>query len=188
MLHNALQESNHDGGQRDSFFGPGDFGLNPIRTGSPSSESVYGAEKKSIFFDSSVPSTPMYNSSFSPRFSDGPDDHAFYMNDGGLFPSRDSFARFDSMRSTADGPSLGRFDSMRSTTDGPSFGSLARFDSMRSTADAPPSLARFDSMRSTTDYSGGFLSFDDDPFGSTGPFKSSESQTPRQNSDSWSAF
>jgi len=202
-LHKILQETDHDSGLHDSFFGRGDFGLNPIRTESPSAESVFGAEKKSPFFDS-VPSTPMYNSNYSPRFSEGPEDHAFdrfsrfdsfSMTDGGLFTPRDSFSRFDSMHSTADPPGLVRFDSMRSTmdapfgaTDAPS-GSLSRFDSMRSTADPPPfgSLARFDSTRSTTDYGGGFPSFDDaDPFGSTGPFKPSE--TPRRSSDNWSVF
>lgn len=192
------KEADHDREPHDSFFGMGDFGLNPIRTESPSAESVSGGEKKSPFFDS-VPSTPLYNSSFSPRFGEGPEDHAFdrfsrfdsfNMNDGGLFPPHDSFSRFDSMRST-DPPSLARFDSMRSTADTTSFGDLGRFDSMRSTADPFPTgtLARFDSIRSTTDYGGGFQSFDDtDPFGSTGPFKSQESQTPRRSSDNWSAF
>lgn len=194
------KETDHGRTQHDSF-GMGNFGLNPIRTESPSAGSVFGAEKKSPFFDS-VPSTPMYNSSFSPRVGEGQEDHgfdrfsrfdSFNMNGGDLFPQHDSFSRFDSMRSTADPPSLARFDSMRSTTDAPSFGSLSRFDSMRSTVDYPSTggLTRFDSMRSTTDYSGGsFLSFDDaDPFGSTGPFKpSSEGQTPRRSSDNWSAF
>lgn len=180
--------SDHDREQHDSFFGPGDFNLNPIRTESPSAESVYGAyNNKAPSFDS-VPSTPLYNSSFSPRFSDGFEDNnlfdnrfsrfdSFNMSDGGLFTPRDNtFSRFDSMRSSAaDPPSLARFDSMRSTTsEMPSFGNFARFDS----------------MRSTSDFGAGFPSFDDDPFGSSEPFKSSttDGQTPKKNNDAWSAF
>ncbi|ONK64215.1 uncharacterized protein A4U43_C07F23330 [Asparagus officinalis] len=210
------KEIDHDRSLHDSFFGPGDFGLNPIRTGgSPSAESVYGADKKGPFFDS-VPSTPLYNSSFSPRFNEASEDHSFSrfdsfnMSDGGLFPTRD-FSRFDSMRST---PSLARFDSMRSTSDAP-FGGLEGFDSMHSSIPPLGSLQRFDSMRSTSEYGGGFSSFDDtDLFGSTGPFKTSEtprwssetpkwssdtpkwssdtpkwsSETPRRSTDSWNAF
>lgn len=218
------KETDHDRSQHDSFFGVRDFGLNPIRTESPSAESVYGKER-GPFFDS-VPSTPLFQSGSSPRFSvsgssprfsEAPEDHSFdrfsrfdsfNMNDSGPFQTRDSFGRFDSMRSTADTSfgNLSRFDSMRSTADAP-FGSFERFDSMRSTADPPvSSLARFDSMRSTTDapvsgfarfdsmnnttdYGHSFPSFDDaDPFGSTGPFKSSESQTPKRGTDHWSAF
>ncbi|KAJ6840453.1 epidermal growth factor receptor substrate 15-like [Iris pallida] len=219
------KEADHDRNQHDSFFGAGDFGLNPIRTESPGAESVYRKDK-SPFFDS-VPSTPLHLSGSSPRFSsprfnEGPEDHAFdrfsrfdsfSMNDTGPFATHDSFGRFDSMRSTADPPfathdSFGRFDSMRSTTDPPfsSHDSFGRFDSMRSTADPPlgsltrydsmqstsvsplGNLARFDSIRSTADNARGFPSFDDaDPFGS-GPFKSTESETPRRGTDSWSAF
>ncbi|PHT90978.1 hypothetical protein T459_06091 [Capsicum annuum] len=138
---------------------------------------------------------------------------SFNTNDSGPFGSRDSFSRFDSFNMNDSGPfgtrdSLSRFDSMRSTRDSDydhgSFqqrDSFARFDSFRSTADSdynfglfPPreSLSRFDSMRSTrdTDQGHGFTSFDDaDPFGSSGPFKTSaESQTPRRDSDSWKAF
>ncbi|KAG9442569.1 hypothetical protein H6P81_018423 [Aristolochia fimbriata] len=73
-----------------------------------------------------------------------------------------------------------------------SFDSFSRFDSFNmhdSGLFAPrESLARFDSIRSTRD-STAFTSFDDsDPFGSTGPFKSLDNQTPRRNSDNWSAF
>ncbi|XP_068640018.1 uncharacterized protein [Aristolochia californica] len=73
-----------------------------------------------------------------------------------------------------------------------SFDNFSRFDSFNmhdSGLFAPrESLARFDSIRSTRD-SGAFTSFDDsDPFGSTGPFKSLDNQTPRRTSDNWSAF
>ncbi|KAK1290568.1 hypothetical protein QJS10_CPB18g00695 [Acorus calamus] len=134
--------------ESNSYFGSSDFGLNPIRTDSPSASSVFGKEK-SPFFDS-VPSTPLFNSSASPKYSQGPDDtydsfkrfESFNMNDGGLFGQRESLARFDSIRSSAE-----------------------------------------------FDHNGGFSSFDDkDPFGTSGPFTSSESQTSRRASDHWSAF
>lgn len=254
-----------------SLFGPDDWGLNPIKTGSrgtdaslpkqgpffdsvpstpsnavfpnqgpffdsvPSTPSNTSFQKQGPFFDSvpstplynlssqadnlfarnssqyafadSVPSTPMYNFSSSPKkFSEGSEEQhsfdsssrfdSFNMHDSGPFGSRESFSRFDSMRSTRDSTDFeqGYFDQPET---------LARFDSFRSTADSDynfglfpprPSLTRFDSMSSTldTDHGHGFPSFDDtaDPFGSGEPFRSSshESQTPRRDSDSWKAF
>ncbi|CAK9137036.1 unnamed protein product [Ilex paraguariensis] len=167
---------------------------------SPHADSFF--QKKSPFaFADSVPSSPMFNNS-PRRFSAGSEEQSFdsfsrfdsfNMNDHGVFPTRESFTRFDSMRSTADS------DYSHGFTQPPE--SLTRFDSMRSTADSdyglglfPPrdSLTRFDSIRSTRDseYGHGFPSFDDtDPFGSSEPFKISlESQTPRRDSDSWRAF
>ncbi|KAL0304781.1 UNVERIFIED_CONTAM: hypothetical protein Sangu_3065800 [Sesamum angustifolium] len=162
--------------------------------------------RKSPFaFADSVPSTPMYNSSNSPRFGEGSEEpysfdsfsrfDSFNMRDSGPFSSRESFTRFDSMRSTRDSEFDQGYLAPRE--------SLSRFDSFRSTADSdynfglfPPreTLTRFDSMRSTRDsidYGHGFPSFDDaaDPFGSGEPFKTShEAQTPRKDSDSWKAF
>ncbi|XP_010940223.1 uncharacterized protein [Elaeis guineensis] len=171
---------------RHNLFGSDDFGLYPIRTDSPSAASVFGKEKKNPLFDS-APSTPLFSSSFSPRFNEGPDDNSF-----------DSFAHFDSFRMQETGVThnqiFARFDSIRSTTDYHDSGvpqneTLARFDSMHSTTDHPQhqTYARFDSIRSTTDFSRGF-SFDDaDPFGS-GPFKTSESHSPRTGTNNWSAF
>lgn len=140
------QESDHELNKQSSFFG--DFDLNSIRTDSPDGDSFFQKKEKSPFFADSVPSTPLFNSSSPPGYSE---EHSFDsfarfnsfgMNDGGLFPPREGFARFDSIRSTRD-----------------------------------------------SDQSRGFPSFDDaDPFGATGPFKSSESQTPRRDSDSWRAF
>ena len=147
---------------------------------------MFGKEKKNPLFDS-APSTPLFSSSFSPRFNEGPDDNSF-----------DSFAHFDSFRMQETGVThnqiFARFDSIRSTTDYHDSGvpqneTLARFDSMHSTTDHPQhqTYARFDSIRSTTDFSRGF-SFDDaDPFGS-GPFKTSESHSPRTGTNNWSAF
>ncbi|XP_043711028.1 LOW QUALITY PROTEIN: epidermal growth factor receptor substrate 15-like 1 [Telopea speciosissima] len=133
---------------RDSFFP--DLGLNPIKTESPQAGSMF--QKKSLFnFDDSVPSSPLFNSGYSPRYNEGSVDHSF-----------DNLSRFDSF-------------SMHDSGFFPPRETLARFDSIRSTADST--------------YSRDFPSFDDtDPFGSSGPFKSSsENQTPRS-SDNWSAF
>ncbi|CAL9161648.1 actin cytoskeleton-regulatory complex protein PAN1 [Musa acuminata AAA Group] len=199
------KESDHQKRRQNFSFGSDDFGLfPPIKTDSPSAASVAGKEK-GPFFDS-VPSTPLFNSGFSPRFTDGPDDHSFDSfsqhdffgtNDTGAFAQREGLSRFDSFRSTTDysrGESLVRFDSIRSTADynssrGESF---ARFDSMRSTTDynssRGESFARFDSMRSTTDHSRGYSSFDGgDLFGSE-PFKSSESHSPKKGTTNWDAF
>ncbi|XP_008812401.2 actin cytoskeleton-regulatory complex protein PAN1-like isoform X2 [Phoenix dactylifera] len=176
------KESEDDKGRYN--FGSDDFGLYPIRTDSPSAASVFGKEKKNPLFDS-APSTPLFSSSFSPRFNEGLDDNSF-----------DSFAHFDPFIMQETGVThnriFARFDSIRSTTDYsgvPQNQTLARFDSIRSTTEHPQhqTYARFDSIRSTTDYSGGF-SFDDaDPFGS-GPFKTLESHSPRTGTDNWSAF
>lgn len=113
-----------------------------------------------------------------------------------MFQQRSLFA--DSVPST---PLFNSGHSPRSFGEGSdehSFDNFSRFDSF-STHDSggffqpPNSIARFDSIRSTTtDYAHGhgFTSFDDsDPFGSSGPFKTSlESQTPRRASDNWSSF
>ncbi|XXG39203.1 hypothetical protein AAC387_Pa01g0224 [Persea americana] len=143
---NKTKESDHEHDRRNSFFDSGDLGLNPIRIDSPSSDSLFQKKEKSSFFADSIPSTPLFNSSSPPRYSV---EHSFdsstrfdSMNDTGFFPQHESFARYDSIRSTRD-----------------------------------------------SDQSRGFPSFDDaDPFSSTGPFKSSESQTPRRGSGGWSAF
>ncbi|KAJ4784731.1 Calcium-binding EF hand family protein [Rhynchospora pubera] len=136
--------------QRNSFFTSGDdFGLNPIRTESPSASSVYG-KKKSSFFDDSVPSSPAFSATgFSPKFNDNTSFNygrfdSFKTEDSGFFPQDSNrLSRFDSMASSK-GDTLSRFDSMRSSAD---FGHRRTFDS-------------FD---------------DNDPFGSTGPFKASGS-------------
>lgn len=76
--------------------------------------------------------------------------------------SLDSFSRFDSFSMNDSG-----FFSQRET--------LTRFDSISSTRDS--------------DHNRGFPSFDDtDPFGSSGPFKSSASHSPKRDSGSWNAF
>uniref|UniRef100_A0A0D9WUD1 Uncharacterized protein n=1 Tax=Leersia perrieri TaxID=77586 RepID=A0A0D9WUD1_9ORYZ len=148
------------------------FDSGPSRAESPTASSIYGKEQRG-FFDSSVPSTPMYNSSFSPRYSEAGDDSSFDtfsqmdsfgMNDSNSFGQRDSFSRFDSFRSNADqggNDTFGRFDSFRSNADqggGNSF------------------------------MSRGYSFDEDDPFG-TGPFKSSDTSSPtKHGTDRWSAF
>ncbi|WOK99912.1 epidermal growth factor receptor substrate 15-like 1 [Canna indica] len=177
------KENDHQRRRQNFSFGSDDFGLfPPIKTDSPSAASAAGKEK-GPFFDS-VPSTPMYSSGFSPRFNDGPEDHSFDSfsqhdffgtHDSGTFGQRESPSRFDSFRSTTDynmGESLARFDSMRSTTD----------------YSKGESFARFDSMRSTTDFGGGFSSFDSGDLFGSGPFKSSESHSPKKGTTHWDAF
>ena len=134
-----------------SFFDSGDFGLNPIKVDSPTASSEFGKDKRSSFFADSVPSSPLFNSTSPMSFNDRSDNHSFdassrfdsfSMGDSGLFPQRETLARFDSIRSTNE------------------FGHSRDF------------------------------SFDDgDPFGSSGPFKSTETHSPRKKgSDNWSAF
>ncbi|KAE8703850.1 Calcium-binding EF hand family protein, putative isoform 2 [Hibiscus syriacus] len=148
-------------------------------------DNMFKGKGSSIFADS-VPSTPAYHYS-QQSFGEGSEAHSFdsfsrsdsfNMQDSGLFQSR-SFDRFDSMRSSTD------FDQ------GYGF-PPSRFDSFNARDQPDKSLSRFDSIGSTTgfDHSHEFASFDDnDPFGSTGPFKTSlESRTPRRDSDKWSAF
>ncbi|CAL5371415.1 unnamed protein product [Camellia sinensis] len=153
-------------------------------------------QQKSTFAFDSVPSTPMYNFSNSPqRFSEGSEDRtfdsfsrfdSFNMHDSGVFPANESLTRVDSIRSTRDsdyGRGFSRFDSFRSTSES-DYGQGGIFP--------PREYARFDSIRSTRDSDDRhrFQSFDDaDPFGSSGPFKTSlDSQTPRRDSDNWRAF
>ncbi|KAL5562330.1 hypothetical protein UlMin_032077 [Ulmus minor] len=149
----TTKDMEHERNNDNYFFGAGDFGLNPIRTGSQNAGSP-SQNNRSFAFDDSVPSTPLYNlSTFSPKY-----------NKDGSEPSFDSFSRFDSFNSTHDS---GFF---------PSKDTFSRFDSVRGSRDF--------------DQSQGFPSFDDsDPFGSSGPFRTSlDSQTPKKGTDSWSAF
>eukprot|EP00262_Sarcandra_glabra_P009992 TRINITY_DN2483_c0_g1_i3.p1 TRINITY_DN2483_c0_g1~~TRINITY_DN2483_c0_g1_i3.p1 ORF type:complete len:976 (-),score=223.90 TRINITY_DN2483_c0_g1_i3:85-2676(-) len=146
------KESDHERNRQNSFFGSGDLDLNPIRTDSPNSDTMFQKKEKSPFsFADSVPGTPHFSTGFSPRYSAGSEE----------LPSFDTLSRFDSF-------------------------------SVNDTGLFPPrdTLARFDSVRSTNfDHSREFPTFDDaDPFGSSGPFKSLDSQTSRRGSDNWSAF
>ncbi|KAM7258842.1 hypothetical protein ACFE04_014583 [Oxalis oulophora] len=133
----------------------------------------------------------------------------------GLSP-RNSLSRFDSFRSTADSdannggfPSLDSLNPHDSGFFQSSQSSFSRFDSLRTPRDSDQnygfdshqtprdsdnsrgfdSFSRFDSFRSSTETSheNRFTSFDDsDPFGSTGPFRTSF-ETPRKSSDNWNS-
>ncbi|XP_044510291.1 epidermal growth factor receptor substrate 15-like [Mangifera indica] len=171
------------------FFGSSDFGVNPIRTGSPSVESSF--QKKSPFtFDDSVPATPVSRFGNSPpRYSDasGFDSFtkfdSFSMHDGGFSKDfgNDKFSRFDSINSSRDfgNDKFSRFDSINSSRD---FGN-DKFSNLDSSRDfGHEKLARFDSINSTKDFgnSQGFYSFDDtDPFGAGGSFKVSFESNPK---------
>ncbi|KAF3956087.1 hypothetical protein CMV_018762 [Castanea mollissima] len=165
------QERNGD----NYLFGYGDFGLNPIRTGSPQAGGLF--QKKSTFaFDESVPNTP-----------------------GGLFQKKSTFAFDESVPST---PLYSSSNSPhRYEGSGPAFDGFSRFDSF-STHDsgffAPReshTIARFDSVLSSrdSDQGHGFPTFEDsDLFGSE-PFRTSidsqpASQPARKTSDNWNAF
>ncbi|KAK1586651.1 hypothetical protein Q3G72_004600 [Acer saccharum] len=153
--------------------------------------------KSSSIFADSVPSTPAYNTfdmgKSSSIFADSvPSTPAYnYGNSGSEDNSFNAFSRFDSFNMPDfQSPSLSRFDSSRSTRDSDQqgLGFVPKFDSFNAHEgnlfqSSQSSLSRFDSMRSTTDFdhTHGFPSFDDsDPFGSTGPFKTS-AETPRTN-------
>jgi epidermal growth factor receptor substrate 15 len=139
------------------------FDSGPGGTESPTARSTYGGGQQKGFFDSSVPSTPMYNnSSFSPRYSEAGDDSfsqldAFGAKDNS-FGQRDSFSRFDSFGSSAE---LGGKDAF-GVNDNNSFGqrdSFSRFDSFGSSAELGgnnnDAFGRFDSFRSNADQGGG---------------------------------
>ncbi|KAF2312510.1 hypothetical protein GH714_034914 [Hevea brasiliensis] len=107
------------------------------------------------------------------------------------FPSR-----FDSFRDSDNSHGFpSSFDSFRETRDSGHGQGFSRFDSFNAndsgfSQSSGNSVARFDSVRGSRETDNSRLSFDDsDPFGSTGPFKTSvESETPRKSSDNWKAF
>ncbi|KAL2522025.1 intersectin-1 [Forsythia ovata] len=155
-----VQDADYERHRESSLFISDGWVINPIRTGSTGTEAML--PKQGPLFDS-VPSTPMYSSSNSPRrFDEGSEEHysfdsfsrfdSFNMNETCPFSSRPSFSRFDSMRSTRDSEFYQGYFAPRK--------SLARFDSFHSMADsdynfAPflshDSLTRIDSMHSTKD-------------------------------------
>ncbi|CAN6544824.1 unnamed protein product [Malus baccata var. baccata] len=154
------------------FSGPGEFDLNPIRTGS-SQGGGFSQKNRPFTLDDFVPSTPLsaFNSGFSPpRYKDSSE------------PSFDTFSRFDSFRSTQDTgfypqpETLGRFDSMRSSRDFDQGNGFPTFD------DIPDPFGSWAPFRSSLDSQ--TPRRDSVPFGSSGPFRTSlDSQTPRRESD-----
>ncbi|XP_021601726.1 epidermal growth factor receptor substrate 15 isoform X2 [Manihot esculenta] len=103
---NPASTKDSDSDKHRDFFGTGDFGVKPIRTESPSSESIF--QKKSPFFEDSVAGSPVSRFGNSPRYSEAGD-------------SFDNFSRFDSFSMQESGFSPGekltRFDSISSTKD-----------------------------------------------------------------------
>ncbi|XP_061372845.1 uncharacterized protein LOC133315266 [Gastrolobium bilobum] len=200
---NTVNTKDSDSEQQRDFFKSGDFGINPVRTGSTHTDGTFHT-KSPFTFDDSVPGTPLSKFGNSPRYSEAGDHFfdmsrydSFSMHESGYSPQAERFTRFDSMSSSKDfgynPDKFTRFDSISSSKD---FGynpeKLTRFDSMSSSKDFGVSHqghARFDSISSTKGFSGPFSFDDSDTFGSSGPFKvSSENQSPKRNSDSWSAF
>lgn len=182
------KDLDHEKNGESYFFGSSDFGASPRQTDSPSADSMF--HKKSAFgFDDSVSGSPNSRAGNSPRFSGGAGDSFF-----------DNMSSYDSFSTTQD-RSFSRFDSISSNAGQNSYSTqernFSRFDSMSSNAGQNSfstqdrGFSRFDSINSSAgfDHSRGFSFDDSDPFGSSGPFKvSSESQTPKKDSDKWNAF
>ncbi|XP_030512940.2 epidermal growth factor receptor substrate 15-like 1 [Rhodamnia argentea] len=113
----SSKDTDHEGFKDDYLFGSMEFGLNPIRTGMPQA-----GFQKSVFFDESVPSTPLYASGFSPKYSE---------------PSRPSFDSSSRQKKSIffdeSVPSTplytSGFSPKYSEPSGPSFDSSSRFDS-----------------------------------------------------------
>ncbi|MED6119238.1 hypothetical protein PIB30_117472 [Stylosanthes scabra] len=180
--------SMHDGGfspqpegftRFDSFSGNKDFGYsgeNFSRSDSMSSNRDFGLNEKFSRFDSISSSRDVgFNNDKFSRF-----DSISSSRDVGF--NNDKFSRFDSMSSSSQdfgyhSETFPTFDSMSSSSRDFGFGheGHARFDSISSTKDLGHSSA---------------FSFDDnDPFGSSGPFKvSSDTNSSKKASDNWSAF
>ncbi|XP_050230419.1 uncharacterized protein LOC126679435 [Mercurialis annua] len=102
------------------------------------------------------------------------------------------FSRFDSFRDTDHSQGLpSRFDSFRESDN--SHGFMSRFDSFNANDSgfSENSFATSDSVRGPNDHdnSHASLSFDEtDPFGSTGPFRTSAGSETPKSSDNWKAF
>lgn len=150
------------------FFKSGDFGLNPVRTGSTATDGAFHT-KSPFAFDDSVPGTPFSKFGNSPRYSEAGDhffetsrfDSSFSMHESGNSPQAERFTRFDSISSNRDfgnnQEKFSRFDSISSSKDfGYSHEKLSRFDSISSSKDfgynPPDTLTRFDSMSSSKDF------------------------------------
>ncbi|EOA39507.1 hypothetical protein CARUB_v10008122mg [Capsella rubella] len=161
-----------------------DFGGKPFASETPRSDNLFPG--RSPFMFDSVPSTPAHDDFSSNSFSRF---DSFNSNNNDAF----SLSRTDSMRSTSEpDPFASRFDSFNYQRYD-SFNAQSFDSSSNNNASETPkaSLTRFDSIGSTrdSDYSHGFGFDDHDPFGSTGPFKTttSSAETPRS-SDHWNAF
>ncbi|XP_011654280.1 actin cytoskeleton-regulatory complex protein pan1 isoform X2 [Cucumis sativus] len=147
------------------FFGSSDFDTSSVRTGSPNADSFF--QRKSPFFEDSVPPTPLSRfGNSSPRYSDVGDHYfdnssrfdSFSMQDGSFSPQREKFSRFDSISSSRDfgnnQEKFSRFDSISSSRDfGNNQEKFSRFDSISSSRDFghnQDKFSRFDSMSSSS--------------------------------------
>ncbi|KAK6154047.1 hypothetical protein DH2020_013686 [Rehmannia glutinosa] len=147
-----------------SLFGPDDWGLNPIKTGSKGIDTIL--PKQGPFFDS-VPSTPQYNFSIEsslpkqgPFFDSVPSTPQYNFASSphvdNMFSRNSPFAFADSVPST---PMYNSNTSPKRFSEGSeeqhSFDSFSRFDSFNMHDSGPfgsrDSFSRFDSMRSTRD-------------------------------------
>lgn len=127
MFANIMWQDTDSDKHRD-FFGSDDFGVKPVRTESPSTESIY--QKKSPFFEDSVPATPLSRFGNSPRYSEAGDHFdnfsrfdSFSVQEGGFSP-REKLTRFDSINSTKD---FGHSRAFSSFDDSDPFGSSGPF-------------------------------------------------------------
>ncbi|KAL1547095.1 epidermal growth factor receptor substrate 15-like 1 [Salvia divinorum] len=97
-----------DGAKNDEkyFFGSNDFGASPERSSSPRAESAF--PKSNLFFEDSVPSTPLTRTGDSPRYGNDSRDpfesfsryDSFSTHDNASSPRGETHARFDSMSSS----------------------------------------------------------------------------------------
>ncbi|KDO71508.1 hypothetical protein CISIN_1g000940mg [Citrus sinensis] len=157
------KEAAHDQHLDSSMFGLDDFNIKPIKTELFHSNNLFPGKSSSIFADS-VPSTPAYSITNSPRrFSAGPDDYSFDKGKSPFIfadsvPSTPAYNFGNSPRRFSGGSedhsfdNLSRFDSFNMHDGGlfqsPSH-SLSRFDSVHSTRDSDPNYglsSRFDSF------------------------------------------
>ncbi|KAK7351813.1 hypothetical protein VNO77_11527 [Canavalia gladiata] len=152
--------------QQGDFFKSGDFGINPVRTGSSHTDGTFPT-KSPFIFDDSVPATPLSKFSNSPRYSEAGDHFfdmsrfdSFSMHESGYSPQPERLTRFDSISSSNDfgynNEKFSRFDSISGSKDfGYSNEKFTRFDSISSSRDFgynPERLTRFDSMSSSKDF------------------------------------
>ncbi|CAL1377319.1 unnamed protein product [Linum trigynum] len=162
-------------------------------------------ESTSSFQSSAGPSLARFDSVRSTRDSDqgyGLPSRFDSFRETGDSDQGNGFSRFDSFRDSDQGQGFpSRFDSFRDSDHSQGFPS--RFDSFRDSGDSDQGrgFSRFDSFGGGHDSgfdSGhdskdhGFSSFDSDPFGSSGPFRTSldggATPSAKRSSDEWKAF
>lgn len=106
LYHHYYQDP--DGAKNDEkyFFGSNDFSASPERSSSPRAESAF--PKNNLFFEDSVPSTPLSRADNSPRYGDDSRDpfasfsryDSFSTNDHASSPRGETYTRFDSISSS----------------------------------------------------------------------------------------